>query len=545
MVLINRGVSLQEVPDFINPRLRKLSDPFLLDNLEKAVERTWKAISNRERILIFGDFDTDGITAAVILNWVLSENGGKVDIFFPLRMEDGYGLSVAALQRLKEKYDLVFTVDCGITNLEGANYLRGQGTDLIILDHHDPSTELPNAFAIINPKLQNHSEHLKYLAGVGVVFKFCHGFLQYGRKKKLGGWRPDLREGLDLVALGTIADIVPLLGDNRIMARYGMKILQSRYRPGVHALCEICGIKNRLTSEDIAFRLAPRINAAGRMGDARQALILLQSQSIVEAHSLASSLDALNQQRQVQEELVYQSARMYVEERELYRKGVIVIWDDTWHPGVLGIVAARLVQEYHRPVIVLSKNSEGEYCGSGRSIPGCNLIELLEPSRPFLLRFGGHPMAVGVAITEENLELFEQSINETIIQSFQEIPPALPVLEIDGVVELKEITENWFRERELLQPFGHKNPQPCFLFQGVLCTRIAFAGQGSTRGILSDHQNNTFDFICFGTKPDAFPPSPWDVVAVPEISSYFGYDKIQLRILDFRPTLQVEGRMAR
>ncbi len=537
MVLVNRGISLEEVPDFINPRLSKLSDPFKLRDCLKAVERIWRAIHNGEKILIFGDFDTDGITATVLLNWVLRENGAKVKVFLPLRMEDGYGLSVSALQKFEGDVDVVITVDCGITSIEGAAWLREKGIDLIITDHHEPGEVLPDAYAIINPKLEEYNDSYWYLSGVGVCFKLCHGFLKYGREKGLGGWRPELREGMDLVTLGTVADIVPLLGENRSLVRYGMKVLQTRHRPGIHALCEICGLSEQLSTEDIAFRLAPRINAAGRMGDAVEALELLQARSVIEAHELAAKLEQLNQKRQAQEELVYQAVKAYIEERELWRRNLIVAWDRDWHPGVLGIVAARIAQEYNRPTIVLTGISGEELSGSGRGVFNCNMIELLEPCRHLLLRYGGHPMAVGLALREENIEQFIETVEAAIVDSGQNLTHSIAVLEIEGVLSLAELTEKWFRERELLQPFGHKNPMPCFMFRNVSAGKIAQAGTSSTRGVLFDEENRRIEFIFFGTKPHEMPPQPWDISAIPDINSYGGVERPQLRILDVRTSL--------
>ena len=280
MVLANRGVASDEMEMFLRPRLQHLLDPFKFPDMKAAVERIWKAIKAGERILVHGDYDADGVTSTVLITWVLEECGALVDCFLPNRLEDGYGLTPESVERARtDGYHLLITVDCGITSCEATQIAMDAGIDVIITDHHQPGEEIPNALAVINPRLHPELTFVQGLAGVGVAFKLCHGLIKYGRENSIGGLHIDLREGLDLVALGTVADIVPLLGENRILVRHGMKILSAQRRPGVRALCDLVHLNDRITPEDITYRLAPRLNAAGRMSDPDIALRLGYSET--------------------------------------------------------------------------------------------------------------------------------------------------------------------------------------------------------------------------------------------------------------------------
>ncbi len=534
-VLCNRGIAAEEVMSFFQPKLRDLTDPLEIPGMPQAVARIWDAIHREEKILIHGDFDADGITATALMAWVLSENGARVDCYLPHRIDDGYGLSPESLAKCLDGHRLVLTVDCGITSVEGAALARERGIDLIITDHHQPGEEMPEAHTIINPKLMPDRQDLNVLAGVGVCFKVCHGFLKYGREQEFGGHTPDLRDGMDLVALGTVADIVPLHGENRCLVRYGMQVLSSQRRPGIHALCGIAGIRDQLRTEDIAFRLAPRLNAAGRMGDANEALKLLQCESIIEAHDLARNLDRYNRQRQDHEEETYQAAREQINEVEAQQCHSLVVRGDDWHRGVIGIVASRLAQEFNRPAIVLALDDAGELHGSGRSVPGVNLVEMLESCREHLIRFGGHPMAVGLAMATDCYDAFTEQLETAICQLHDGTPSARPALELESDAHLADLSDSFFSEIEMLAPFGHENPAPVFMFPHLRTVRVAAAGANSSRGSLGDHNGNRINFIYFGQRPNQLPPGPWDVAAIPEMNFYNGTATPQLNIQDIRP----------
>lgn len=384
MILANRDFELVNIGSFLKPRLSELSDPFEIPGITAAVKRIWQSIKDQEPILIFGDYDTDGITATALIDWVLKTNGASVDCFVPNRMDDGYGLTIESLEKAVSTHKLVVTVDCGITSCEAVEAAGKMGIDVIITDHHQPGEKLPLATSIINPKLHPKIKRLHVLAGVGVCFKLCHGFIKYGRLHNLGAVDFDLKYGLDLVALGTVADIVPLTGENRCLVRHGMKILKAQQRPGVRALCDICGIQETLTTSDITFRLAPRLNAAGRLGNAYDSLKLLQTTQITDAYSLATTLDSYNRERQSFEEQIYTVAQSEISKMDLDKQFTIVLANRNWHPGVIGIVASKLCQKYCRPTIILSISEDRQMLGSGRSIPGIDLVKALSHCAQFL-----------------------------------------------------------------------------------------------------------------------------------------------------------------
>ena len=533
MILRSRGLFDNDIERFFRPKLKDLSDPFEMPDMEIAVKRIWKAIEHNEKILVHGDFDTDGITSTALLTWVLKENGARVDAFLPHRINDGYGLTTESIDKGVDGHTLLITVDCGITSNEGASYAKSKNIDLIITDHHQPGPELPDALAIINPKIHDHLKSWQVLAGVGVAFKLSHGLLKYARDNNMGGDKPDLREGMDLVALGTVADIVPLTNENRCMVKYGMMVLSNRQRPGIHALCESSGIEDSISTDDIAFKLAPRINAAGRMGDALDALTLLQSSNIRDAYEMADQLNIYNSDRQSIEESVYQEAVDQIQLLNPKNLNSIVVAGKNWHRGVIGIVASRLTQEYFRPCIVLSEE-DGVLQGSGRSVEGVNLVTTLECCKENLQRFGGHPMAVGLSLEADRLEVFRKDFERNVQHSCSGTDTLTPSLCLDGKVDICELELQFFREMYQLQPFGHKNPQPKFQINSVNCHRVYPAGENHSRGVFYDRYGSRMNFIFFGMKPCDYPPPPWDIVAIADLNTYNGVTKPQLQILDIR-----------
>jgi single-stranded-DNA-specific exonuclease len=479
VVLANRNFSMLEIGSFLKPQLKDLSDPYDLPDIKIACRRLWHAIRNQERILIFGDYDTDGMTSTALLEWVLRKNGALTDSFLPNRLEDGYGLTTDTVEKCLSDHRLIITVDCGITSCSAIDAANRRGVDVIVTDHHQPGKDVPNALAIINPKLHPETTDLQVLAGVGVCFKLCHAFVKYGRENNLGGLNFDLKEGLDLVALGTVADIVPLTGENRCMVKHGIRILSEQKRPGVRALCEVAGIDNELDSTAIAYRLAPRLNAAGRLGYANDALKLLRSTSIVDAYPLAKSLDRYNRTRKSYEEQIFKLAKANIKQMDLRNCHAIVVADKNWHSGVIGIVASRLCQEFCRPAIVLSVADNGEILGSGRSIPRIDLLEALYQCRKLLDRFGGHPMAAGLTLAEENLAAFTRTFQTAVREICAEEFDLTPVLSLDGSAELGEMDEQFYSEIQVLQPFGESNPSPVFRFNDVKSDRLIHAGKNA------------------------------------------------------------------
>jgi len=535
LVLADRGITPENAEMFLNPRLAELVDPFLLPGAETAAARLWKAIRKNEPILIHGDYDTDGVTAALVLSHVLRENGAQVDIFLPHRIDDGYGLTLESLEKARrEHHALLVTVDCGVTSREAVLHARSMGLDVIITDHHEPDGSPPDATAVIDPRLPGAPEELHELAGVGVAFKVCHAFLKYARRSGFAHAGTDLRDVLDLVALGTVADIVPLRHENRRLVRHGLRVLALQHRPGIRALCELAGVSDAPAPEDITFRLAPRLNAAGRLGAAADALALLAAGDLLQARNLAVRLDERNRERQSIEEKVYTAAEEKIAaEIDVDATHSIVVWSNDWHQGVIGIVASRIARRYNRPTIILTREAGGGYSGSGRSVPGLNIIEVLNLCTDFLTRYGGHTMAAGVALPEEHLEPFRAAFEQAVVQTAGgELPQA--VLDIVAETPLRELLNGFFDERTLLEPFGAGNPEPVFAAEPVMPYQVRRIGERHTRGSIEDMTGARLPFVLFGLPPEVLPPPPWRIAFVPELNHYRGAVTPQLRILDVK-----------
>ncbi len=536
LVLACRGLELSEIEEFLDPTFEGLTDPLALPGTRAAAARLWLAVQRQENILIHGDYDTDGITATVLLSRVLTQNGARVESFLPHRLDDGYGLTPESIEKAcREHHSLLITVDCGVTSCAAVDAARAMGIDVIVTDHHEPSHQLPSATAVIDPKLPGADPRIVELAGVGVAFKVAHAFINYGRENGLGGFATDLRDVLDLVALGTVADIVPLLQENRTLVKYGLDVLSRQHRPGIRALCEVVGLNAGIRAPDIAFRLAPRINASGRMGDPALSLKLMEAESVTVAYQLAKSLDEQNRNRQAMEADTFVQAQEQIEALcNLEEDRALVVWGEDWHQGVLGIVAARLVRQYHRPSVVLTRDVTGFLSGSGRSVAGVNLVEILEQCKDLLVRFGGHPMAAGVSMNRENINLFSKRFDR-LLRKVLAAEDMCPRLQICGEVTLAEMDERFFAELPRLEPFGQGNPEPVFVTRGVNAESVYPVGRGHARGVLRDYRTSSeLRFIAFGRLPESFPPSPWDVVYRPQLNSHNGCVTPQAQILDVR-----------
>lgn len=538
VILASRGVSPECVSDFLQPSLKRLVDPYRLPGTREAAERLWKAVSAGQHILIHGDYDTDGITASVLMAWCLRQNGAKAECFLPHRIDDGYGLTPESIDKAcREHHSLLVTVDCGINSYDAIRSARAQGLDVIITDHHEPGNETPAANVIIDPKLPGSDPALHELAGVGVAFKVCHAFIKYGRATGLGGAATDLRQVLDLVALGTVADIVPLLHENRHLVSFGLHELSTQRRPGIRALCEVSGLGDAksIRAADITFRLAPRLNAAGRLGDPNDAMRLLEATGMNDASPLAAALDEKNRGRQQMEEETLQAAEAQIAARlDLTQCRTVVVWDETWPQGIIGIVASRLVRRYHRPAIVLTRELNGQWRGSARSVRRVNLVSVLEKCRELLMRFGGHPMAAGLSLEQDKLERFSQDF-EKAVQLLLGVDGMRPHLEVCGRVGFNEITDTFLEELGQLEPVGHGNPEPLFLTSSVVPERIFPAGRSHTRGVVVDQSNARLDFILFGRTPAELPPAPWSIIYTPQLNTYGGRSTPQAHIQDLRP----------
>ena len=456
---------------FLRPALAELQDPFLLVNLAAAVARLQSAIARQESLVVLGDYDVDGVSSTAFLVSVLRRFGLDPRFVVPRRLEEGYGLSRGAIDRALEagKPDLFIALDCGTNSHDELAYLQAQGVDAIVIDHHRSKEKPLGEGILINPHVHDGPEDAPWrnLCTVGLVFKLVHGLLKQLRAENHPvAFRVHLKEYLDLVAMGTVADLVPLVGENRILSRHGLQILQHTRRRGLRALMDVSGLKpgQEIQPVDISFRLGPRINASGRLADAALSVELILSEDAAFCVDAARQLDGFNRERQEIERQITEAAERMVEEHYSEAHG-LVLFAEEWHPGVVGIVASRVTRKYHRPCIVLG-HENGFAKGSGRSIYGLNLVEMLGSSADLLTSWGGHPMAVGVSLPRENLEAFRARFSEAV-RTWQCGQMAEPGLEIACWLDLEQVSEQLLDELEVLHPFGQGNPEPVFGLRGV------------------------------------------------------------------------------
>ena len=460
-----------EARRFLQPRLAELDDPFRIAGIDRAVARLRTAISGRESLVILGDYDVDGVSSTAFLVSILRRFGLEPRFIVPLRAEEGYGLSRNAVDRALEVGvpNLFIALDCGTNSVAEVAYLRSRGADVVIVDHHRSKEAVPEDAILINPHVHAESAVPAWqnLCTVGLVFKLVHAQLKAERAAGSAVAQAiKLRDYLDLVAMGTVADLVPLLGENRILAKHGLSILEQTERPGLLALMEVSGIDraNGLQPVDISFRLGPRINASGRLADASLSVELILSQDAQFCREAARQLDGFNRERQDIERRITEDAERQVEEGYTGDHG-IVLFDDNWHPGVVGIVASRVSRKFNRPCIVLGR--EGEMAkGSGRSVFGINLVEALGDCNELLSNWGGHPMAVGISLDRTRVEAFRGRFNAAVAQRLAGHDLARTV-DISAWVDLESVDEHLMGELALLHPFGQGNARPVFAVSGV------------------------------------------------------------------------------
>jgi len=462
-ILVLREIdSYRKVKQFFEPSLQDLHDPFLMKGMRDAVKRIIKALTNNEKIMIYGDYDVDGTNASAMLYLFLKDLDGNVEIYIPNRMTEGYGISLTGLNEARnKKVSLVVAVDCGITAVEESKYANENEIDLIICDHHEPGEKIPEAVAVLDPLLPNSPYPYKYLSGTGVTFKLIQAIAASVGLKDLPF------KFLDFVAVASAADIVPLTGENRILVKFGLEKLNSDPHPGFKALIEKAGLKiGKITTSNIVFGLAPRINAVGRLGDAIRAVKLLISKDYEEALTFAEILDYENRNRRAIDEEMFADAINEIESKNLLESNsALILHKNAWHIGVIGIVASRLVEKYYRPTILLTA-VDGVLKGSARSIPDFNIYEALKKCSDLLLQFGGHKAAAGLSIQQEKLPVFIEQFNKILTET---IPPDkfLPTLEIEAVVELNSITPKFRDLLEKFAPYGPQNMKPNFLTREV------------------------------------------------------------------------------
>ncbi len=528
-LLCRRGVRLPlDAERFLRPRLKNLSDPFALPDMEAAVERILLALDRSERIVLWGDYDVDGVASLAMLARVLRAFGAAPLPFLPTRMDEGYGLSPDAVVRCLATLNpqLLIALDCGTSSNAEIGELNARGVDVVIVDHHECRPPLPRALALVNPK---RGEDFRYLCTAGLVFKLCHALL---KRRPVPGL--DLRDYLDLVALGTVADMAPLVLENRILARKGLLQLEKTRWPGLRALLEVAEVASPLRASDIGFRLGPRLNAAGRLGTAEAALELLSTDDEARGRELARSLDAQNRERQAVERSVAAQAEEQLKTCfDPASHFAIVVGETGWHQGVLGIVASRLSKNYHRPTLVIGFDDAGAGRGSGRGIAGLSLVDALGHCGHLLEKFGGHEMAAGFSLRQGRFEEFRLAFLDCARSLLTE-EHLVPLLRLDVEVRLDALDFNFLTHHEQLQPFGLGNPQPVFLARGV-------APASEPRILKEKHlllnlrqDGRTRPAIYFDGALSALPPPPWDAAFQVERHVYEERISVQMQILALR-----------
>ena len=547
--LLNRGFSEPDaINNFLAPRLKDLADPFRLPNMDAAVGRLFQAREQNEPLVIFGDYDVDGVTSTALLVETLRALGWRVEFYLPNRMDEGYGLSADGVDNCLEKYPvkLLLAVDCGSTAVETIARLRERGVDVIVLDHHQISDPPPAAAALVNPQLESSFEignrkseigNFQELCSAGLAFKLAHALVKRGREMNLPGAAEfDLKPLLDLVALGTIADIVPLIGENRILVSAGLEKLSATRRPGLVALKQVAQCPPQLGVYEVGFQLAPRLNAAGRLETAEEALRLVLAPDLKTAMPLAQELDLRNRERQRIERGISDEAIGIVRSKfDAQKDFVIVEGQLLWHIGVVGIVASRVLQQFYRPTFIIGGEG-GTWRGSGRSIAGFDLAAALRECDDLLIRHGGHAMAAGVTIHPEQLDAFRVRLNEIVRRSLQ--PEDLqPPLRLDAEVGLDEISLEALAELDKLKPTGQGNPAVQFSARN-----LSNAKQLQRMGADKQHVKIwvtdgevTHEAVWWNAGDRPVPDGKFDLTFAPAINEYNGWRTVQLKILDWRP----------
>jgi single-stranded-DNA-specific exonuclease len=538
--LLNRGFNEPAaIESFLQPRLKNLADPFRLPNMNAAVERLLVAHERREPLVIFGDYDVDGVTSTTLLVEVLGKLGWLVQAYLPHRMEEGYGLSRDGVENCLKKFPLrlLLAVDCGSTAVETIAWLQERGVEVIVLDHHQVSDPPPAIIALVNPQLRPSSEReFAELCSVGLAFKLAHALIKRGREINLPGAADfDIRPLLDLVALGTIADLVPLTGENRILVTAGLERLNSTQRPGLVALKQVAQSPEKLGVYDVGFQLAPRLNAAGRLETAEESLHLLQAETLAAAMPLAQKLDAHNRERQKIERSIVEEVTGLVRSKFDAAKDFVVVEGQLlWHIGVVGIVASRVLSEFYRPTIIIGGEG-GEWRGSGRSIAGFDLAAGLRECRDLLLRHGGHAMAAGLSIAPDKIDLLRERLNELVRRSLK--PEDLqPPLRVDAEATLGEFTLNSLKALDSLAPTGQGNPAVQFCARNLTQARPLLrmgANKQHVKMWVTDGAAKC-EAVWWNVGNGPLPDGKFDLAFVPQVNDYNGNRTVQLKVLDWR-----------
>ena len=524
------------IEKFLSPQMSDLFDPFLLRGMREAVDRLTAALQHREKIMVYGDYDVDGITSTALMFLVLNRLGADVDYYLPNRLVEGYGLSRDGIDQAHAAgARLILTVDCGITAVEEVEYARSLGIEVVITDHHEPGTSLPDAVTIVNPKLGDQDGLGMELAGVGVAFKLAQALY-----RSLGQNENELEEHLDIVALGTTADIVPLVGENRALTRYGIRQLERTTKPGLKSLCFVSNLMGRtITTGQIIFILAPRINAVGRLGQADLAIKLLSTRDDRQAAELARRLDRENRTRKSLDENTLREALAQMSSKcDLDNDRAIVLYSSEWHQGVIGIVASRLVERYHLPTVMIAIDGE-EGKGSARSIPSFHVYEALRECEDLILRYGGHKYAAGLSIHKDQIPEFVERFKKVAQERLTD-DDLIPKLHIDSYLDLDDLTDPFLDQLERFAPFGPQNARPIFMSANLVVSGQPYIVGNNHLKFKVTKGGRVFDCIGFNmgarAKQLLSHDGSIDLVYVPERNLWNGSVRLQLRIKDFALT---------
>jgi len=536
-ILTSRNIlTPDDAQKYLSPSLNDLHNPFLMKDMHKGIQRFIKAIYNHEKIGIYGDYDADGITAVVVLQKFLNVIDHASIYYIPDRILEGYGLNKVAIDKLRtEDVSLIVTVDCGVSDHEQISYARSIGIDVIVLDHHEIPNSIPDAVAVIDQNRKECKFPFKHLAAVGIVFNFLIALR--GALREDGFWQnkkyPNLREYLDLVALGTIGDISPLIDENRIFAKIGLDLITEGKRVGLRALKEVCGIENQvIDSGKASFCLIPRINAAGRLASAGDAVKLLLTEDIIEAREIANRLEVYNRKRQAMEKAILNEILDQIENtNNIEDIGALIFASYKWHPGVIGIVASRLVDRFYRPAILISlKDGVGK--GSGRSIADFNIYQGLKKCDSLLLSYGGHRYAAGISIKEGDIEEFRVLL-EQVIRQDTDISSFISHTLIDAQCDLHDINDELMSQIGLLAPFGSKNPEPIFCVRNIRVSSQAIVGNNHLRmRVTRNGVSHNSIWFSKGQFLNSLTGIAMDIAFTPQISHWKGISDIQLKLRD-------------
>ncbi len=532
-LVVSRNVEFDDIGSFLRADLNNIEDPFKMADMDKFVKRVKEAIDKKENICIYGDYDVDGITSITVLYRYLKERGANVSYYLPDRLLEGYGVNKDAIDEIEKKHkaSLIITVDCGITAVEEVEYAKGKNIDFCITDHHECSDSIPDAICVVDAKRKDDTSKFKHLAGVGVAFKCIMAL-----SKEYGLDENSYLKYIDIVAIGTISDIVSLTSENRIIAKYGLEAMKVTKNVGLAALLKLVG-SNEIDSNLVSFSLAPRINACGRMGNASLAVELLLCEKAHEASRLAENLDVQNKQRQEIEKKIFEQALKNATERGIVVKNSIVLYNESWHSGIIGIVASKLVNMFYKPVILFTKEN-GVVRGSGRCPAGFSLYEAVSECKDLLIQFGGHEHASGMTIKEENIDKFADKFEEVVDRLSKE--ENKEVIDIDAEITKNDLNVRTVKDVFLIKPYGQMNPEPVFIYRNLKVQAISTIKDGKHLKLTLRDQNNLIlgiAFSCGERRDEIVIGDKVDIVANISINTFTSPKTIQFLVKDFRKVI--------